>query len=142
MPGALGTKRIDAGFISEPMGTRARGGDAKNFAACYDAIAPFFLLGCWVAQNDWIAAHPDLVKRFALFTQTCNVYSNANHEATLPILTRITKIDPAVAALMPRASYAERLEASLIKPVIDVGVKYEIVTAGLRPEELTAPVVR
>ena len=142
MPGALATKRIDAGYISEPFGTRARAGDARNFAACYDAIAPQFLLGCWVAQNDWIAAHPDLVKRFAAFVTKCNVYSNANHEATLPILTRITKIDPAVAAMMPRASYAEKLDAGLIRPVVDVGVRYQVVEPGMRPEELIAPQFR
>jgi len=95
-----------------------------------------------VARNDWIAAHPDLVKRFATVVQKCAAYSNANHEATLPILERITKIDPSVAALMPRTAYAERLDPALIKPVIDVGVKYGIIDASLRPEELIAPLMR
>jgi hypothetical protein len=55
---------------------------------------------------------------------------------------RVSKIDPAVAALMPRATFAERLNPALIKPVIDVGVKYDVVTPGLRPEELIAPIFR
>jgi NitT/TauT family transport system substrate-binding protein len=141
MPGALATKRIDAAYIAEPAATRART-DSRVLAACYDAIAPTFLLGAWVARNDWIAAHPDIVKRFATVVQKCAAYSNANHEATLPILERITKIDPSVAAQMPRTAYAERLDPALIKPVIDVGVKYGIIDVGLRPEELIAPLMR
>jgi NitT/TauT family transport system substrate-binding protein len=142
MSGALATKRIDAGYISEPFATRARSSDAKNFAPCYDSIASSFLLGCWVAQNDWIAANPDIVRRFAAFVQKTAAYANANHDATLPTLVRVSKIDPAVAALMPRATFAERLNPALIKPVIDVGVKYDVVTPGLRPEELIAPIFR
>lgn len=141
MPGALATNRVDAAYIAEPAATRARVA-ARVLASCYDAIAPSFLLGAWVARNDWIASHADTVKRFATVVQKCAVYSNANHEATLPILERITKIDPSVAALMPRAAFATRLDPALIKPVIDVGVKYGIVGPGLRPEELIAPQMR
>ena len=141
MPGALAAKRIDAAYIAEPGATRARA-DARVLAAAYDAIAPAFLLGAWVARTDWIAAHVDTVKRFATVVQKCAAYSNANHESTLPILERITKIDAATAAVMPRATYAERLDPALIRPVIDVGVKYGIVGAGLKAEDLIAPQVR
>ena len=64
------------------------------------------------------------MSRFARVLHETAVWANKNPEKSGEILSKYTKVDPAVVAAMTRTRYAEQLTAALMQPLIDVAAKY------------------
>lgn len=129
MPAALEARRVDAIMAVEPaLGVAAP--QARIFAQAYDAIAPRFLIGGWVATRDWAAANADAVRRFNAAIRVASAWCNGHRAESAEILGRITHVDVAAIRTMTRATFSERESpAALLQPVIDAAAKYGIVSA-------------
>jgi NitT/TauT family transport system substrate-binding protein len=75
MPQALQDGDIDGAMVNEPFFQAART-TGKIIAYPSDAFAPTFLIGGWFASADWVAAHPDIARRFASAVSEAAAWAN------------------------------------------------------------------
>jgi NitT/TauT family transport system substrate-binding protein len=138
MAAALDAGRIDAAFEVEPFFSSAAKRD-RVLTDAYSAVSKHFLLSVWVAQTGWAKDHPNLVRRFASVIHDASVWANKNQTQSGQILSKYTKIDPAVVAAMARGRYAEQLTPSVMQPGIDASAKYNNFTTFPASELIYAP---
>jgi NitT/TauT family transport system substrate-binding protein len=141
MPIAFAGHRIDAGFLAEPNATRAKS-YARVFGNAYDGIANRFLITAWFSSAAWAAANPDLAARFAAMVYKTGIWANANLSASGEVLARVAHIDSALIGGMNRATFSERADPSMIKPVIDAALRYGAISKPVNPVDMFAPQVR
>jgi ABC-type nitrate/sulfonate/bicarbonate transport system substrate-binding protein len=123
LPAALDSGRVDAAWVVEPFITVAQK-TSRVLAYGFDGISKHFMVGAWVAMQQWANDHPDLVSRFAGAIHDTAVWANKNPQKSGEILAKYVKIDPTVIANMARVHYAEQLTPGLMQPLIDVSAKY------------------
>jgi NitT/TauT family transport system substrate-binding protein len=135
MAGALAQHRIDAAIIAEPTLSDAKA-TTRVLGKPYSAIGKEYLIGAWFASATWAKAHPDLVAKFAAAMHDTAVWANANPAKSAAILAKYATIDPAVAAKMTRAKFAEALTPALVQPTIDITAKYKGIDAPFPAQEM------
>jgi NitT/TauT family transport system substrate-binding protein len=140
MIGAIGTGRVDAALIAEPVLSDALANGNRVLGYAYDAVAPSFLIGAWFTTGAWAKKNPDLVKRFQKAMATSADWANKNRAQSAQILTKATKI--VVRPTMKRTTYGEKLDASLMQPLIDATVKYGTLKSVFPAIDLVAPDAR
>ena len=124
MKPALDAGRIDAATIAEPFLSAARKTD-RILANPYDAVAKEFYISVYFTTSPWAKEHPELVERFTAAMREAAVWANKNHDKSEEILLKYAKIDPLLVAGATRIRYGERLQASLVQPVIALAAKYQ-----------------
>jgi NitT/TauT family transport system substrate-binding protein len=126
MPAALEAGRIDAAHVAEPFISVAKE-HARVLASADDALGKRYLRTVWFARTSWVAAHPDIVSRFAAVIRQTALWANdkRNQAKSAAILVQHAKIDPALIASMTRARYGESLDPALLQPEIDLNAKYD-----------------
>lgn len=138
MEAALAAGRIDAALMAEPDATTAlAGGRSRFFSKAFDAIGKLFLIGGWFAKNDWIAANPDTVKKFAAVMRETALWANrsSNHQQSAAILEKYTKVAVGSAN---RIAFGDRIDPALIQPNIDIAAKYGVLKASFPAAKLIA----
>jgi NitT/TauT family transport system substrate-binding protein len=120
---ALKSGRIDAGAFVEPFASAARS-TGRAVAAPFDAIAPSFLITSWFATAAWAQSHRDTVRKLADAIAKTAVWSNKNHAETGAILMKYAKLEADTLKTMQRTIFADRLDLSLVQPVIDLTARY------------------
>ena len=123
IPAALDAGRVDAAWVVEPFITIAKKTNRVLFYG-FDGIAKHFIVGAWVATQQWANDHADLVRRFAAVIHDTAVWANKNPQQSAEILAKYDKIEPAVIAAMARNHYAEQISPALMQPLIDSSAKY------------------
>ena len=126
MPVALDTNRVDAVQVTEPfIGATKKNGRVLTYGM-NDAVAKHFLIGAWFTTPQWAAAHADTVRRFAAAMREASLWANqkSNQAKSGEIVSKYTKLDPAVVATMSRAVFADQLTPALLQPLIDVNARY------------------
>lgn len=122
---ALKAGKVDASELTEPhLSAQKRAGTVRVLAPTYDAIAPHFLIGGWVASKAWVDAHPAAARRFAQAMRESAHWGNTHQTQSAPLLAAQLKVDPSVVLGMVRSEYGESLDAALIQPCLDVAAKY------------------
>ena len=137
MAPALAAGRVDAAMITEPAMTIQKA-QIELLSSAYDAIAPEFLIGGWVAASAWIKSDADAARRFAAAMAETARWANVHRAQTAQVLITRTKLDPAVVRSMVRATYGERLTAEAIQPVLDAAVRYGSLREPMKAAELIA----
>jgi NitT/TauT family transport system substrate-binding protein len=140
MIGALDTGRVDAALVAEPVLSDALAKGNRVIGNAYDGIAPSFLIGAWFTTGAWAKAHPDEVKRFQKAMFATAVWANQHRTESAAILNRATKI--VVQPTMKRTTYGEKLDPTLMQPLIDATAKYGTLKASFPAIDLVAPEAR
>jgi NitT/TauT family transport system substrate-binding protein len=139
MEAAVAAGRVQAAVIAEPFLSDALDKETRAFAPIYDAIGTRFLIGAWFTTDAWAKAHPDVVKRFADVIEETAKWANGHHAESATILSKYTKAP--IKPNIKRASFAERLTASEIQPMIDATAKAKVLKSAFPANELFAPAV-
>lgn len=129
MEPALVSGRIDAALMADPDATTAvAAGHTRVFSIPFTSIGNDWLIGGWFAKTDWIAANADTARKFAAVMRDSARWANdpKNYPQSAAILEKYTKVE---VGSSNRIKYAERLEASLVQPQIDVAAKYQLLKA-------------
>jgi NitT/TauT family transport system substrate-binding protein len=128
LPAALSAGRVAAGEVGDPQLTLLRQrGEVRVLAAPFDAEGDNYLLAGFVASKAWVAANPELARRFvAAMTETAQ-WANAHRAETGRLLASRLKLTQAVTDAMSRTEYAETLTPETIQPPLDVAAKYGII---------------
>jgi NitT/TauT family transport system substrate-binding protein len=122
MAAALDQKRIDAAYIIDPFLTAATG--VRSIGRAAESVAPRYQATGWIANEAWLAAHGDIALRYGVAIHRAAVWANAHQKESAAILTKYTKIDPALVEHMHRVIYALNLEPRLLQPPIDTAARY------------------
>jgi NitT/TauT family transport system substrate-binding protein len=138
MPAALSANRVDAAVVAEPQLTQSRG-DTRFFGKSYDGIGDLWMIDAWVASDAWIAANPELARRFGDAMQQAAGWANRNQDKTAALISAATKIDLAVIRSMKRATFLEHVNLGVVQPVIDVGTQYGALAARFPASDLFFP---
>lgn len=143
MPAALDQGKVDAALILEPALSKAVGNCCRVLGNAYGGISKRFMTSGWVATKEWSEKNPEKAKKFSEVMAKTAAWANKeeNHERSAEILVKNLEIEEKTAANMKRAIYGETLEAGLIQPQIDVGVKYDVVTKELDAKDLISTAV-
>jgi NitT/TauT family transport system substrate-binding protein len=135
---ALRAGRVDAApldALSDPNLGKP-GNPLRLLAASFNAISPNFLLSGWFATTRWVDANPDLARRFAAAIRKAAVWGNAHHQESAAVLARHTKLGIEQIERTTRVTYGSVLNASLIQPNVNVGLRYHVLQGGFSVSEL------
>jgi len=126
---ALDTGRIDAAVFKTPFLTVALDtGKFRLLGKPLDAIAPHFLLSCWVATADYIAKNPEIVSGFVAALTEAARYTNAHQAATVDMVAAFTGEEPVQVARSIRSITAESVTLADLQLPLDFALKNGIVT--------------
>ena len=123
MTASLKAGRIDAAMLAEPI-LSSEQTEVERLGDAYGAIAPQWTLGVFVASKAWVAANPDLARRFVQAILETARWANTHRADTAKILAPQSKIDLARFATMARSRYGENLVAAHLQPPLDAALKY------------------
>ena len=138
MAAAVAAKRVDAAVIAEPALTPAFG-TCRQFGNPYAMIAKQWYIALFFARPDWIAANPDIARRFAGAIQKTAVWANGHRAESAKMLSDMTKIPVAVTSSMRRVAYAEKLDVALMQPMLDAAAKAGVLKNSIAARDLIAP---
>ena len=126
MSAAIDRGAVDAAIVSSPaLAPAMQTGRVAGLP--YSAVSEHFAINAWYAKKDWVAAHRDTVARF---TRAVTEADSAK------ILIADAKLDPDLVASMTRATFAPKLEDTLIQPLIDLMAKYGRIAAPFPASDL------
>jgi NitT/TauT family transport system substrate-binding protein len=125
---ALDAGRIDVVVLKSPYLQAALATNKfRVLGKPLDAIAPRFLLSCWVAGVDFIAKNPDVISGYQAALSEAARYTNANQNATTDMVAAFTGQESAVLAKGIRSVTAETLTIADVQKPLDFAVKYGII---------------
>lgn len=129
---ALAQGRVDAVSLAEPFLSIDRT-KYRVLARDVESLgSPDSVITAWFTMTDWGSKHPAEVKAFSAAIGEANAWANANPEKAAEVLnramgTQITRI---------HVQYAQRLQPSLVQPVLDGAAKYKILSAPMKAADL------
>ena len=135
VPAALARGSVAAGVIGEPFLSGAKG-QVRWLAQTFTSVGRSFYFNCWFAKNDWLNANPDSARKLAGALYEAGKWANAHHDESIAIVSRISKIDPDKVRGMARALYPGSLEAKLVQPVLDVGLRWGMISQPVQANDL------
>jgi NitT/TauT family transport system substrate-binding protein len=143
-PDAVRAKRIDAAAINRAFApTAGQPGDPLRVVGqAFDSVAPRWVISGWLADNGWVASHPDDARRFLAVMRAATQWANANKHAAALVLAANLKQDVAGIEALPRPDYQTALTPQLVQPGIDLAAKYGLVKASFPAQEIISAAAR
>ena len=136
---ALATGRIDAGGSATPsLQAAIDSGKFRVLAYMFNAIAPSFMYTAWFASRSYIDGHRPTLAAFSRAERQAAAYVNAHASETVDVLSAFTDVPSAVVAKMTRATMGTTLDPKLIQPVVDLCVRYNVISAPFNAAEMIA----
>ena len=137
---ALDVGRIDAVTLKPPYLTVAMAsGKFRVMGKPYDAIAPRFLLSCWVAMADYIAKNPELVKNFVAGLSEGARYVSAHEAETIDMVAAFSGQDPVQLAQGVRSTSTPTATLPMMQVMLDFAVKNGVMEQGFDLKGILAP---
>ncbi len=135
MADAVARHRVDAAVAVEPFLATALDKGLRVIAP-HNGIAKSYVLSGWVTTRSWADSQPRAASAFARAIYEAGRWANRNHEASIPMLSKYTKMPPATIGRMSRGTFAESTNVALAQPVIDAAVTYGLVNSRFAAAEL------
>jgi NitT/TauT family transport system substrate-binding protein len=121
---AVESHRVDAySTLVEPYLSKAIAAGKVRAYNVVAAISPTFLYTAWVANADWAATNPAIVRTFAKVLTSAAQYTNAHPSATIGMIATFTGLPEATVAHMIRATSGTSLKDADLQPTIDAAVQ-------------------
>lgn len=136
---ALAQKRIDGATVVTPaLAETLDSGNAKLLGRSFSAIAKHFLIAGWFTTSDFLAKHPETVRRFVGALHQAAAYTDAHRAETVALLANYSHIAPETIRRMVRSTAGSVLDPKDIQPIIDAALKYKIIDKTFAAQELIA----
>lgn len=137
---ALQRGTIDAGLLSEPFVTEAKGA-IRAVGYPFDAAADRsqhkqFCVSVWYASKAWIDADRARARKALTAIYDTARWSNAHHDETFQILVTDGKLDADKIRGMMRVAFATSLTPDLVQPVLDVAQQVKIFAQPVAADSL------
>jgi NitT/TauT family transport system substrate-binding protein len=137
-PDAVRAKRIDAAAINRAFAPTAGspGDSLRVIGQAFDSVAPRWVISGWLADNDWIAKHPDDARRFLGVMREATKWANANKHDAAQVLAKNLNQDLAKIEAIPRPDYQTAITPQLVQPGINLTAKYGLIKAPFPAQEI------
>jgi NitT/TauT family transport system substrate-binding protein len=136
---ALQEGRVIAANMSNPgLATVLASNSVDIVSRPNNAIGKRYLLTAWFSSNAYIAAHPDVVRKFAEVMRQASRYTNTHHAETVSLTAPFWGIDPNVLSRMTRAEIGDRLDPADLQPVINLAARYGVIDKPFDARDLIA----
>ena len=119
----------------EPWLSDARDKGMRTMAPA-NGIGSIFVASAWVGSQTWAQAHPTIVAPFVQAIYAAGHWGNNNHTASIPIVSKYTKLPPETLAKMKHGHFGESTVLKTIQPVIDAMVSYDFIPKGFPASDL------
>ena len=137
---ALEAGRVDASVFKTPFATVAlESGKFRVLGKPLDAIAPRFLVSCWVATIDFIAKNPQVVSSFATTMSEGARWTNAHQSETVDMMAQFTGQEPALMRRAVRSQTAVTVAIEDLQRPLDFAYKYGLISQRFDASVLLAP---
>jgi NitT/TauT family transport system substrate-binding protein len=136
MGGALEQKRVDIIFPTEPFST-ADTNVGKVIGNAFNGVGPNFMLLGYFASETWLQQHPDVAVKFIAALKDGSAWANQHHTESGEMLVKHSRITPDVVTKIARATYGVALNRAMLVPVIDLAVRYGVLTSSVSVADLT-----
>jgi len=140
---ALETGRVDAVSATLSDLAAVKKIDIRVLGYPTDAIGPPFIGSAWYAHTAWISANRDLARRCAQALVEAAKWANAHQDDSGEILMKYLRLTPEDVRSLKghRVIYGERLDPSLMQPIISVAARYGIIPKVLPAFDMVADLV-
>jgi NitT/TauT family transport system substrate-binding protein len=137
---ALDAGRIDMATLKPPyLAGAQKSGNFRVLGAPYDAIAPLYLVSCWVATVDYIAKNPDIIYGFVAGLTEAAHYTNAHQDETIGLVAAFSGQDAVAVASGFRSITAETVTLAELQAPLDFAYKWGIISQHIDLSGLLAP---
>jgi len=139
---ALETGQVDAAHMVDPFMTLGvQKGIVQLLDRHLDQVSKRYLISGYIAKGDWIAANPEVVKRFTAGLKAATDFINSNPDKVLPVLAKETKIDPETLKTFFPNQYniSSAIKKDELQPSIDFLVKNKEISSDVALSDLLAP---
>jgi NitT/TauT family transport system substrate-binding protein len=137
---AMQAGRFDAASISEPaLGDAIRNGGMRSLASVFDAIGKRFLISGYFTNEDFAKTHPDVIRSFAAVINSTADWANKNLPASAKILEKYEHVP--VPPGSPRVTFADRLQAADVQPVLDVMYNYGSLKTPMHAKDMFSTLI-
>ena len=135
---ALETGRADA--VSTTFSDLAAVKNIRVLGSPTDAIGPPFIGSAWYARTAWISANRELARRYAQALMKAGQWANTHQDDSGQILTKYLRLTPEEVRSLKghRVIYGERLDPSLMQPIISVAARYGIIPKAFPAGDMVA----
>lgn len=124
---ALVEHRVDVTTLNEPQLTAAlESGKIRRLGDAFSAIADRWVASVYLARPDWADQHAEALRRWVRITYETSAWANAHQAVTAPMMSDITKIPLDVFRKMARIELTTSSDPSLLQPVMDLGLRYNL----------------
>jgi NitT/TauT family transport system substrate-binding protein len=136
MGAAMDAHRVDAALPTEPFTTSLRP-RIRSLGGQWEAMKMPFPIFAFFATETWLAAHGDTAVAFAGVIRQTAAWANTHRKDSALILAKFANLDPQLATSMGRSTYGTTLpDAASIQQIVDIQVKYGMMTAPIDPADL------
>jgi len=137
---AVAAGRIDAAVFKTPYASIALNtGKTRLLGKPLDAIAPRFLLSCWITTDSFIAKDVQAVHAFQALIREAATYTNAHEDATVDRVAKYTGQDPAQDKSSVRATSSIAVTLPELQRPLDFAVKYKLIPQAFDIRSILAP---
>ena len=134
---ALAEHRIDLMDLNEPQLTAAlETGKIRRLADAFTAIAPRWVASVYIGLPDWINKNKEAVRRWVRITHEATDWCNKHKSETVAMMSDVTKIPIEVFRKMHRIEGTTISDPGLLQPVMDLGLRYNILSRGFPVAEV------
>lgn len=137
---ALDTNRIAAGTAVNPTLMQLLAtGKYRSIGRPIQSISDRLMISAWASSVEWATKNAATVRSFSQIVLRAGAYANTHHDQTVDLIAAFSGIDPATVRTMARAAFTDKLEPSVIQPLIDVAAKYGTIKQRFPATELFSP---
>lgn len=137
MTAALQRHLVAAAFIVEPFLTQ-NAPDLQLVANPYAEIADVFPISLIAASRAWLAANPDLARRFVAALYETARWANRNRDQTAVMQAKYAKLDLDLVRRMHRTAFATSLEPAMLQPILNPAFTYNLIDRQTNAADLIA----
>ena len=139
---ALQQGRVDLVVLKPPFLTIGmNSGRVRPLGKPLDAIAPHFLLSCWIATTDYITKNPATVKAFVDGLVEAARYTNRHQAETIPLVAQFSKQDPAQIREGVRSVIAESVSLDELQRPLDFAFAHGVIDKHYDARVMLSPFV-
>lgn len=139
MPAALERGTVDAAMLAEPFLTAARS-KTRILGKAYESVAKSWLIAGWFSTSDWIEKNTATARKFADVMKQSGDWANANPVRAAAVLQKYSKLVNDGGRV--HTIYGRTLDPATITPVIEMGVKYKVLTKSFPAGDIIAPMAK
>lgn len=136
MPAAIGRGVIDGYVAPEPF--LSAGGKAGYHIDLLqkNPIAPNLLQGGWIAMREWVTKNPVVARNFAAAIRDASDWANGDRKGSGDIIMKYSRMTQDVIDGMVRGQYQDRLDPTMIQPLIDSTARYGFIAKSFPARDI------